>query len=218
MKKIISLTLIATLLILCLSSCGETVYEYGTGACTYATSRDVSDRDVVYVDMAFEGYGKILILLDRTTAPITVDNFVSLVNDGFYDGLTIHRIQQNFVIQGGDPDGTGGGGSENKIYGEFASNGHYNNIKHLRGVISMARSSDPDSASSQFFICNADAKSLNGDYASFGYVIKGMSIIDAITSDYVAYATGTNGTITNKSKQPKIVYAKVVDYTPEAEG
>ena len=219
MKKIISLILTLVLLLATLSSCGETVYEYGTGECTYASTRNITDHDVVYVDMAFEGYGKILLLLDRTTAPITVDNFVSLVNSGFYDGLTIHRIVQNFVIQGGDPEGTGSGGSKNKIFGEFSSNGHFNNIKHLRGVISMARAgNDNDSATSQFFICNADAKTLNGDYAAFGYIIKGTSIIDEITADYISYATGTNGTITNKSKQPKIAYAKVVEYTPETEG
>ena len=217
MKRLLALFITLILAFTALTSCGETVYEYGTGACTYATSRDVSERDVVYVDIAFEDYGKVLLLLDRTTAPITVDNFVSLVNSGFYNGLTIHRIQENFVIQGGDPSANGSGGSPNKIEGEFGTNGHYNNIKHLRGVISMARSSDPNSASSQFFICNADATSLNGDYAAFGYVIKGMSIIDAITSDFVEYATGTNGTITQKSKQPKIAYMEVVDYTPDAE-
>ena len=138
-------------------------------------------------------YGTIKLNLCGDTAPKTVENFVSLAQSGFYDGLTFHRVMQGFMIQGGDPEGTGQGGSENMIEGEFSSNGFENNLEHRRGVISMARSgSDYDgikaenSASCQFFIMHADYPSLNGSYASFGYVTEGMEIVDAIVSDAVA--------------------------------
>lgn len=115
-------------------------------------------------------------------APITVANFEKLVKEGFYDGLTFHRIIPGFMIQGGDPEGTGMGGSKDKIKGEFASNGVKNDIKHTRGVISMARSMMKDSASSQFFIMHADAPHLDGDYAAFGKVVEGLEVIDEIAS------------------------------------
>lgn len=115
-------------------------------------------------------------------APITAANFEKLVKEGFYDGLTFHRIIPGFMIQGGDPEGTGMGGSKDKIKGEFASNGVKNDIKHTRGVISMARSMMKDSASSQFFIMHADAPHLDGDYAAFGNVIEGLEVIDEIAS------------------------------------
>ncbi len=117
-------------------------------------------------------------------APITVENFLGLVSDGFYDGLTFHRIIDGFMAQGGDPEGTGFGGSENKIKGEFASNGVDNPLSHQRGVVSMARSNDPDSASSQFFICYEDASaSLDGNYAAFGVVTEGMEVVDSFLSE-----------------------------------
>jgi len=115
-------------------------------------------------------------------APITVENFVNLVNDGFYDGLIFHRVIKNFMIQGGDPEGTGMGGSPNKIKGEFAANGVNNPIKHERGVISMARSNNPNSASSQFFICHKAAPHLDGSYAAFGKVIEGIEVVDEIAN------------------------------------
>ena len=111
-------------------------------------------------------------------APETVENFIDLVSEGFYDGLTFHRIIPGFMAQGGDPDGTGMGGSGTNIRGEFAQNGITNNLKHERGVISMARSMMPDSASSQFFICFEDAPHLDGSYAAFGRVTDGMDVVD----------------------------------------
>jgi peptidyl-prolyl cis-trans isomerase B (cyclophilin B) len=133
------------------------------------------------VRITMESGGTIDILLDREAAPITVANFVGLVEKGFYDGLIFHRVIPGFMIQGGDPLGTGMGGSDDNIKGEFAQNGVDNPIKHVRGVISMARSQFPDSASSQFFITNADALFLDGQYAAFGRVTSGMETVDEIS-------------------------------------
>ena len=144
-------------------------------------------------DITVEGYGTITVELDSKAAPKTVENFVSLAKDGFYDGLTFHRIISGFMIQGGDPNGNGTGGSGKNIVGEFSSNGYENNLKHVRGVISMARSKAPDSASSQFFIMHQDAPHLDGDYAAFGMVTSGMEIVDAICND--AQPSDRNGTI-----------------------
>ena len=199
-------------------------------------SRDISGRDIKYVEMCIEGYGRLVILLDATTAPVTVANFISLVESGFYNGLTFHRIIKDFMIQGGDPDANGTGGSDKDIFGEFSSNGHPNDISHKYGVISMARSNDPNSASSQFFICNADASSsLDGSYAAFGYVVEGMSVVDEVTekvfpktayADYygsydfdykyqtykhVVWQYLGNGALDNKADQPVIKYIKVLD-------
>ena len=126
--------------------------------------------------------GKICLELEPGAAPETVDNFLSLVKEGFYDGLTFHRIIPGFMIQGGDPLGNGTGGSGRHIKGEFAANGHDNPIRHVRGVISMARSRDFDSASSQFFIMHEDAPHLDGQYAAFGHVTEGMDVVDRIAS------------------------------------
>ena len=134
--------------------------------------------------MTMENGGVIEIELLPSEAPITVENFVNLVNQGFYNGLTIHRIVPGFVIQGGDPMGNGMGGSDKKIKGEFLENGVANNLKHTKGVISMARAFDPDSASSQFFIVLETSPmvsySLDGKYAGFGKVISGMDVVDEI--------------------------------------
>ncbi|MBE7050252.1 MAG: peptidylprolyl isomerase [Ruminococcaceae bacterium] len=116
-------------------------------------------------------------------APRTAENFIALVKEGFYDGLTFHRVIEGFMAQGGDPEGTGFGGSEKTIVGEFESNGYENSLSHQRGVVSMARSNDPNSASSQFFICYDDASFLDGDYAAFGRVIEGMEVVDTFLSD-----------------------------------
>ena len=186
MKKILAIILLLSVAF-CFVSCGGE--KMGEGACDYADSRDVEGRDVKYVEICFEGYGKCVVLLDATTAPLTVKNFISLVESGFYDGLTMHRIIEGFMIQGGDPDGDGTGGSDKEIIGEFSSNGHPNDISHKKGVISMARSNDPNSASSQFFICNDDASaSLDGKYAAFGYVVEGLSVIDDVTAGAIASA------------------------------
>ena len=135
---------------------------------------------MVVIEM--ENGSKIRLELDAKAAPITTENFLSLVKDGFYDGLIFHRVIPGFMIQGGDPLGNGMGGSEKKIKGEFAANGHPNPLKHTRGVISMARSMDKNSASSQFFIMHADAPHLDGQYAAFGKVVEGMETVDEIAS------------------------------------
>ena len=126
--------------------------------------------------------GIIRIEVDEKAAPITAANFLKLVKEGFYDGLTFHRVISGFMVQGGDPTGTGTGGSKDTIKGEFASNGYNNPLKHTRGVISMARTMDPNSASSQFFIMHADATHLDGQYAAFGKVVEGMGVIDQIAA------------------------------------
>ncbi len=127
-----------------------------------------------------ENGGKITLELYRDIAPITVDNFVKLANDKFYDGLIFHRVISGFMIQGGDPTGTGTGGPGWHIKGEFRINGVNNTLSHERGVISMARAMDYDSAGSQFFICHADSKFLDGQYAAFGRVIEGIEVVDEI--------------------------------------
>ena len=133
---------------------------------------------MVVIEM--ENGKKIKLELYPETAPITVKNFEKLVSEGFYDGLIFHRVINGFMIQGGDPEGTGMGGSKEKIKGEFASNGVKNDLKHTRGVISMARSMMKDSASSQFFIMHQDAPHLDGDYAAFGKIVEGMDVVDEI--------------------------------------
>ena len=178
-------------------------------------------KDTVYVKMTVAEYGDIILELDGEEAPITVANFVNLVNEGFYDGLTFHRVISDFMIQGGDPKADGTGGSPNKIKGEFESNGYHNCIAHEYGVISMARGNTYDSASSQFFICNSNSDSvsaLDGNYAAFGHVIAGMEIVDLITSKTAPEATDMNGSIP-KSKQAVITSVEVIskseakDYT-----
>ena len=139
------------------------------------------------IEITMENGGTIRIELDKTAAPITVENFEKLAAKGFYDGLTFHRVIPGFMIQGGCPQGTGMGGPGYTIQGEFASNGVANPIRHTRGVISMARAQDPNSAGSQFFIMHADAPHLDGDYAAFGPVVEGMEVVDeiaAVTTDF----------------------------------
>ena len=219
MKKIISLILALAMIFtlsLSLVSCGE------PDACAYLKERDVSGRDIHFVEMSVKDCGKMVILLDATTAPITVANFLSLVEKGFYDGLTFHRIMADFMIQGGNDDSSSG----SSIYGEFDSNGHKNDIQHIEGVISMARTGEPNSATTQFFICNSDAReALDGKYAAFGYVVKGLHVVHKITEIgmpktylYEYYDTYReiwqqygNGMILNAADQPVIEYIKVLD-------
>lgn len=134
------------------------------------------------VQIEMENGKKILIELYPEIAPITVENFEKLVNQGFYNGLTFHRVIKGFMIQGGCPNGTGTGNAGYNIKGEFSSNGFENNLKHTRGVISMARAQDPNSASCQFFIMHEDAPHLDGQYASFGKVVEGMDVVDEIAN------------------------------------
>ena len=135
---------------------------------------------MVVIEM--ENGGKIELELYPEVAPKTVANFTKLVSEGFYDGLIFHRVIPGFMIQGGDPQGTGMGGAKNKIVGEFKANGFNNTLKHTRGVISMARAYDPNSASSQFFIMPANAPHLDGQYAAFGKVVSGIEVVDEIAS------------------------------------
>ena len=164
-----------------------------------------------YADITVKDYGTITVELDGEAAPITVSNFVSLAQEGFYDGLTFHRIISGFMIQGGDPNGNGTGGSETRIVGEFSQNGHENPLSHTRGCISMARSNDPDSASSQFFIVHEDSVFLDGQYAAFGYVTEGMNVVDAICA--AAEPTDDNGTIPAEA-QPVIESVTIREQAP----
>lgn len=170
------------------------------------TSKELTGIHHAGIDI--KDYGSIELELDADTAPITVTNFVKLAQDGFYDGLTFWRIIDGFMMQGGDPEGNGTGGSGETIKGEFSSNGVKNDISHTRGTISMARSSDPDSASSQFFIVQSDSTFLDGDYAAFGHVTEGMDIVDKICKD--AKPTDDNGTI-KADEQPVIESIQIKD-------
>lgn len=173
------------------AAAAETAESAGTATAESAeTAETVSAQ---YADIEIEGYGTITIELDADAAPVTVANFVQLAESGFYDGLTFHRIIEGFMMQGGDPNGDGTGGSEETIVGEFSENGYDNALSHTRGAVSMARSSDYDSASSQFFIVQEDSTYLDGSYAVFGYVTEGMDIVDAICE--AAEPTDDNGTI-----------------------
>lgn len=156
----------------------------------------------VYAIISVKDYGKIEVELDSDEAPITVNNFVSLVKNNFYDGLTFHRVIDGFMIQGGDPNKNGTGGSDNKIKGEFLNNGVKNSISHKRGVISMARSSENDSASSQFFIMHKDNTNLDGSYAAFGYVISGIEVVDKIVKNTSKY--GDDNGLLEEKYQPII--------------
>ena len=155
-----------------------------------------------------EATGAIKLELDADVAPVTVANFAKLAGEGFYDGLTFHRIIEGFMAQGGDPNGNGTGGSDEKIVGEFSDNGHPNSISHVRGTISMARSQAYNSASSQFFIMQADTPSLDGQYAAFGHVTEGMDVVDAMCE--AARPTDNNGTIA-AADQPRIASVKMDD-------
>ena len=170
------------------------------------TSKELTG--IHHAEIEVKDYGTIDVELDADTAPITVTNFVKLAQEGFYDGLTFHRIMDGFMIQGGDPNGDGTGGSKENIKGEFSNNGVDNDISHTRGTISMARASDPDSASSQFFIVQADSTFLDGDYAGFGHVTEGMDIVDKICED--AKPTDDNGTIPS-DQQPVIEKITITD-------
>lgn len=190
MKRII--VLLCALSLLLLTGCGSAKYSSG----------------LHHVEIEIENYGTISVELDADTAPISVENFCTLAEDGFYNGLTFHRIISGFMIQGGDPDGNGSGGSDRNIKGEFSANGVDNGISHLRGTISMARSTDFNSASSQFFIMHQDDTSLDGNYAAFGHVTAGMEIVDAICAD--TPVEDGNGTVAWWN-QPVITEIRVLD-------
>lgn len=198
-KKIIAILLAA---ILTLTFCGcskrQSEFDSDTGS-GYGTHHAV---------ITVKDYGDIKLVLDGDTAPITVKNFVELAKSGFYDGLTFHRIIKGFMIQGGDPKGNGTGGSDKTIRGEFSKNGVENNISHKRGVISMARLQDNNSASSQFFIMHEDGDYLDGSYAAFGHVTEGMDVVDKIAEN--TPVTDSNGTVLKKN-QPIIEKIVITD-------
>lgn len=221
MKRLISIILMAALLSLCLTGCGDTREnaDKSTAKTTkkesFAEKKDAGTSNSQYLtgkhhaEIVIAEYGKLELELDADVAPITVTNFVNLAKKGFYNGLTFHRIMSGFMIQGGDPNGDGTGGSEETIKGEFKSNGIENTMSHKRGVISMARTqNDPDSASSQFFIVQADSDFLDGDYAAFGKVTAGMDIVDKICQS--VQPIDNNGTMP-ADQQPKITAIKVID-------
>lgn len=173
-RKILSIILACFMLTTFLAGCGKNQAQE-------ETQNDFPLLSGKYnAEIVVKDYGTIKLELDADTAPITVTNFVNLAKDGFYNGLTFHRIIEGFMIQGGDPLGNGTGGSDTNIKGEFELNGIKNDISHVRGVISMARSEDYDSASSQFFIVQADSTYLDKQYAAFGHVTEGMEVVDAI--------------------------------------
>ena len=225
MRKISSILMTVLLGALCLTGCGST--DNNTAADRNVSSAAVSspaadaesnvasdneDSDLLsgkhHIKIKVKDYGTISVELDADVAPITVTNFVDLAKDGFYDGLTFHRIISGFMIQGGDPLGNGTGGSDKTIKGEFSENGVENSISHVRGTISMARSQDYDSASSQFFIMHKDNPGLDGQYAAFGTVTKGLEVVDKICED--TQVEDENGTVAAEN-QPVIKSIKVID-------
>ena len=182
--------------------------EEGEAASSQAVNTDEQVTGIHHAEISVQDYGTISLELDADKAPVTVTNFIKLAQEGFYNGLTFHRIMDGFMIQGGDPLGNGTGGSDENIKGEFSSNGVENDISHTRGTISMARAADPDSASSQFFIVQADSTFLDGDYAGFGHVTEGIEIVDKICQD--AQPTDDNGTIPSDA-QPVIQSIVILD-------
>lgn len=207
-KKYLLLSIILSLFVLFVGcSNNGSNNSVGTSDGTTTSGNYLSGKHHISIEVS--GYGTISAELDADNAPITVTNFINLAKSGFYDGLTFHRIIEGFMIQGGDPKGDGTGGSENKIKGEFQINGISNNISHIRGTISMARSNNPDSASSQFFIMQADNAGLDGKYAAFGTVTDGMDVVDKICKNVTD--TAENGTVMDKSKQPVITKIVVID-------
>lgn len=181
MKRTVSLVLCLLMMLFCFTACGDKAPEENNGGANINSSSGLH-----HVEMVIKDYGTVKLELNADEAPITVQNFIELANDGFYDGIGFHRHVEGFVLQGGDPDGDGMGGSDKAIKGEFEINGVQNNIKHKRGVISMARTPyDYDSATSQFFICLDDmtASGLDRQYAAFGFITEGMDIIDKICTE-----------------------------------
>ena len=170
------------------------------------TPKALDEKLTYYADIKIKDYGTITVKLDQKSAPISAANFVALAEDGFYDGLTFHRIIEGFMMQGGDPDGNGTGGSDKNIVGEFTANGYDNKLSHTRGAISMARSGAMNSASSQFFIVHEDSTHLDGQYAAFGYVTEGIEIVDKVCED--SEPTDNNGTI-KADEQPVITSIKI---------
>lgn len=219
MKKLtalfLSVAMCGTLLAGCGSSKSDEAQASDTNETTAEETTDASSEEdtelltgLHHVTIDVKDYGTISLELDADTAPISVTNFINLAKDGFYDGLTFHRIISGFMIQGGDPKGNGTGGSDQTIKGEFSENGVENDISHVRGTISMARANDPDSASSQFFIVHEDSTFLDGQYAAFGHVTDGMDVVDAICEN--TPVQDNNGTV-KADDQPVITSVTIID-------
>lgn len=206
MKKIFRIGMVM-LLALTLAGCGGNNKEESNNNTTNNKNDDLLSGNH-HAEIDIKDYGIIKVELNADEAPITVTNFVKLAKEGFYDGLTFHRIINGFMIQGGDPQGNGTGGSDETIKGEFSANKVDNVLKHTRGAISMARSQDYDSASSQFFIVHQTAASLDGQYAVFGYVYEGIDIVDKIATNVPV--TDDNGTV-EATNQPVINSIKITD-------
>lgn len=207
MRRKIGMIAAVLLAVLAMAGCQKT-----EDTSTKSETQEESSKDLLsgthHAEIQIKEYGTITVELDADAAPITVTNFVNLAKDGFYDGLTFHRIMDGFMIQGGDPNGDGTGGADETIKGEFASNGVENEISHTRGTISMARAQDPDSASSQFFIVHEDSTYLDGDYTAFGHVTSGIEVVDQICKDVPA--EDDNGTV-KAENQPVIEKITVTD-------
>jgi len=206
--KTLFVLLISAVLMMFTACGGGAAEETGTAEQPDEVTTQAEGIGIHHAEIDIADYGTVSLELDGDTAPITVQNFMDLANAGFYDGLTFHRIIDGFMIQGGDPNGNGTGGSGKNIVGEFTANGYENNIAHVKGVISMARAQDPDSASSQFFIMVEDAPHLDGQYAAFGHVTSGQDIVDSIAAD--AQPLDNNGTMAPED-QPVITTIRIID-------
>lgn len=221
MKKIIRIIALIMSMTFVLCSCSNVTFTSSTGSETTSPAGNVegdglfendkteenainsSDAEHPKVKFTMENGGSFVMELYPEYAPQTVENFVDLVSDGFYDGLTFHRVVEDFMAQGGCPEGTGNGGSSMKIKGEFAINGFDRNVlSHTRGVVSMARATSYNSASSQFFICYSDATFLDGQYAAFGMVISGMEVVDSFLE--IERTMGNDGAL-SKPVEPIII-------------
>ncbi len=216
-KKLGSVVLVMAMVLVGVTGCGTADREKdsNSGSSEVSSAADsfvITEGDLTgkhHIEIEVKDDGVIKAELDADTAPITVSNFVKLAKDGFYNGLTFHRIISGFMIQGGDPNGDGTGGSDQNIKGEFTANGVDNNLKHVRGTLSMARTAqDNNSGSSQLFIMHQDAETLDGQYAAFGSVTDGMDIVDKICED--TPVVDSNGTV-EKAEQPVITEIRVID-------
>ena len=210
MRRVLVLLVSVTVAAASLMGCGRTESEADQTETesTEQSNGKEQQTGTHHVKINVKDYGAISVELDGDSAPITVTNFMKLAKEGFYDGLTFHRILSGFMIQGGDPKGNGTGGSDETIKGEFSKNGVENKLSHTRGAISMARSQENDSASSQFFIVHQDSTFLDGEYAAFGYVTEGIEIVDKICED--VQAEDSNGTVAAEN-QPVIESVEIVD-------
>lgn len=207
MKKILLLCCAVLLTGVALIGCGQKTAETQSSSETQSEDTKLMSGKH-HVEIEVKDYGTIAVELDADNAPISVTNFVNLAKEGFYDGLTFHRIIKDFMIQGGDPQGNGSGDSGQTIKGEFSNNGVENPLTNVRGAIAMARSQEKDSASCQFFIVHQDSPHLDGDYAVFGNVTSGMEIVDKICEDVTV--EDQNGTV-KAENQPVITAIKVID-------